>query len=138
MGSSPVAVTYPSDFMPSSSKEFLDIQATIEDSLWNVYVTWQEHTVNFDFISKSCKTWLEGRLFDHLKGYFESFFLIFNSKKRNLWYKVCWKWSTLADVFGKYVANQTGRLKKVATDTMWLMIFNPVDTFFVCKFKYHA
>ena len=30
LGSSPVAVTSPSDFMPASSKEFLDIQATIE------------------------------------------------------------------------------------------------------------
>ena len=30
MGSSPVAVTSPSDFAPASSKEFLDIQATIE------------------------------------------------------------------------------------------------------------
>ena len=28
--SSPVAVTSPSDFAPASSKEFLDIQATIE------------------------------------------------------------------------------------------------------------
>ena len=46
LDSSPVAVTSPSDFAPASSKEFLDIQATIEcDSLWNEYVTWQEHTV---------------------------------------------------------------------------------------------
>ena len=30
LGSSPVAVTLPSDFVPASSKEFLDIQATIE------------------------------------------------------------------------------------------------------------
>ena len=30
MGSSPVAVTQTSDFMPASSKEFVDIQATIE------------------------------------------------------------------------------------------------------------
>ena len=30
LGSSPVAVTSPSDFAPVSSKEFLDIQATIE------------------------------------------------------------------------------------------------------------
>ena len=30
LGSSPVAVTSPSDFVPASSKEFLDIQATIE------------------------------------------------------------------------------------------------------------
>ena len=30
MSSSPVAVTSPSDFAPASSKEFLDIQATIE------------------------------------------------------------------------------------------------------------
>ena len=30
VGSSPVAVTSPSDFAPASSKEFLDIQATIE------------------------------------------------------------------------------------------------------------
>ena len=30
MGSSPVTVTYPSDFAPASSKEYLDIQATIE------------------------------------------------------------------------------------------------------------
>ena len=30
VGSSPVAVTYTSDFAPASSKEFLDIQATIE------------------------------------------------------------------------------------------------------------
>ena len=30
LGSSPVAVTSPSDFTPASSKEFLDIQATIE------------------------------------------------------------------------------------------------------------
>ena len=30
MGSSPVAVTSPSDFAPASSKEFLDIQATTE------------------------------------------------------------------------------------------------------------
>ena len=30
LGSSPVAVTSPSDFEPASSKEFLDIQATIE------------------------------------------------------------------------------------------------------------
>ena len=30
LGSSPVAVTSPSDFAPASSKEFLDIQATIE------------------------------------------------------------------------------------------------------------
>ena len=29
-GSSPVAVTSPSDFTPASSKEFLDIQATIK------------------------------------------------------------------------------------------------------------
>ena len=29
-GSNPVAVTSPSDFAPASSKEFLDIQATIE------------------------------------------------------------------------------------------------------------
>ena len=29
LGSSPVAVTYPSDFVPASSKEFLDIEATI-------------------------------------------------------------------------------------------------------------
>ena len=31
LGSSPAAVTSPSDFAPASSKEFLDIQATIED-----------------------------------------------------------------------------------------------------------
>ena len=31
LGSSPVAVTYPSDFAPASIKEFLDIQATVED-----------------------------------------------------------------------------------------------------------
>ena len=30
LGSNPVAVTSPSDFVPASSKEFLDIQATIE------------------------------------------------------------------------------------------------------------
>ena len=30
LGSSPVAVTSPSDFAPASSKEFLDIQATAE------------------------------------------------------------------------------------------------------------
>ena len=30
LGSSPVTVTSPSDFAPASSKEFLDIQATIE------------------------------------------------------------------------------------------------------------
>ena len=30
LGSSPVAVTSRSDFAPASSKEFLDIQATIE------------------------------------------------------------------------------------------------------------
>ena len=30
LSSSPVAVTSPSDFAPASSKEFLDIQATIE------------------------------------------------------------------------------------------------------------
>ena len=30
LGSSPVAVTSPSDSAPASSKEFLDIQATIE------------------------------------------------------------------------------------------------------------
>ena len=30
LGSSPVAVTSPSDFAPVSSKEFLDIRATIE------------------------------------------------------------------------------------------------------------
>ena len=30
LGSSPVAVTSPSDFAPASSKEFLDIQANIE------------------------------------------------------------------------------------------------------------
>ena len=30
MGSSPVAVTYTYDFVPASSKDFLDIQATIE------------------------------------------------------------------------------------------------------------
>ena len=30
LGSSPVAVSSPSDFAPASSKEFLDIQATIE------------------------------------------------------------------------------------------------------------
>ena len=30
VGSNPVAVTSPSDFVPASSKEFLDIQATIE------------------------------------------------------------------------------------------------------------
>ena len=30
MGSNPVTVTSPSDFAPASSKEFLDIQATIE------------------------------------------------------------------------------------------------------------
>ena len=30
LGSSPIAVTSPSDFAPALSKEFLDIQATIE------------------------------------------------------------------------------------------------------------
>ena len=30
LGSSPVSVTSPSDFAPASSKEFLDIQSTIE------------------------------------------------------------------------------------------------------------
>ena len=30
LGSNPVAVTSTSDFVPASSKEFLDIQATIE------------------------------------------------------------------------------------------------------------
>ena len=30
LGSSPVAVTLTSDYAPASSKEFLDIQATIE------------------------------------------------------------------------------------------------------------
>ena len=30
LGSSPVAVTSPSDFAPALSKEFLDIQATVE------------------------------------------------------------------------------------------------------------
>ena len=30
LGSSPVAVTYPSDFAPASRKEFLDSQATIK------------------------------------------------------------------------------------------------------------
>ena len=30
LGSSPVTVTKPSEFAPASSKEFLDIQATIE------------------------------------------------------------------------------------------------------------
>ena len=32
-GSSPVAVTEPSNFAPASNKEFLDIQATIECGL---------------------------------------------------------------------------------------------------------
>ena len=32
--------------MPASSKEFLDIQAIMSvDSLWNAYMTWQEHAV---------------------------------------------------------------------------------------------
>ena len=43
LGSSPVTVTSPSDFAPASSKEFLDIQATVECGF--AYVTWQEHTV---------------------------------------------------------------------------------------------
>ena len=30
LGSGPVAVTSPSDFVPGSSKQFLDIEATIE------------------------------------------------------------------------------------------------------------
>ena len=33
LGSSPVAVTSPADFSPASSKELLDIQATIECGL---------------------------------------------------------------------------------------------------------
>ena len=34
-------------FAPTSSKEFLDRQGTIEcDLLWNAYVTWQEHVKN--------------------------------------------------------------------------------------------
>ena len=46
MDSSPVAVTYTSDFVPASSKEFLDIQATIECGFTlKRVVTWQEHTV---------------------------------------------------------------------------------------------
>ena len=38
LGSNPVAVTSPSDFVPASSKEFLDIQATIECGFTLKYV----------------------------------------------------------------------------------------------------
>ena len=52
LGSNPAAVTSPSDFALASSKEFLDIQATIECGwLWNVYVTWQEHTDKYRNLS---------------------------------------------------------------------------------------
>ena len=43
VGSSSVAVTYVSDFAPASSKEFLDIQATIEGRFTLKRV--EEHTV---------------------------------------------------------------------------------------------
>ena len=47
MGSNPVAVTSPSDFAPASSKEFLDIQATIECEFTLKTRTWHDkkHTV---------------------------------------------------------------------------------------------
>ena len=55
LGSSPVAATSPSDFVPASSKEFLDIQATIERGFtlkgvpdmtrtYNQYMNSKKHT----------------------------------------------------------------------------------------------
>ena len=62
LGSSPVAVTSPSDFAPASSKEFLDIQATIEcgftlkrvRDMTRTYSLhyWFRDMVSFDFLDK--------------------------------------------------------------------------------------
>ena len=55
LGSSPVAVTSPSYFAPASSKEFLDIQATIEcgftlkrvrDMTKNIQLDWGSYTIS--------------------------------------------------------------------------------------------
>ena len=48
LGSSPVAVTSPSDFAPASSKEFLDIQATIECGFTLKRVRDMTRTYNLD------------------------------------------------------------------------------------------
>ena len=51
MGSNPVAVTSPSDFAPASSKEFLDIQATIECGFTLKRVRdMKKHTVNVVYL----------------------------------------------------------------------------------------
>ena len=49
VGSSPVAVTETSDLAPVSSKEFADISVY---SLWNAYITWQEHSVKIFVLKK--------------------------------------------------------------------------------------
>ena len=51
LGSSPVAVTSPSNFAPASSKEFLDIQATLEYGFIMKRVRdMTRHTVNTTFV----------------------------------------------------------------------------------------
>ena len=66
LGSSPVAVTSPSDFAPASSKEFLDIQAIIECGFTLKRIRdMTEHTVKIGvdkgtkFCNRSMKSWLE-------------------------------------------------------------------------------
>ena len=51
LGSSPVAVTSPSDFAPVSSKEFLDIQATIECGFTLKHV--RDMTRTYSYIKRS-------------------------------------------------------------------------------------
>ena len=66
LGSSPVAVTSPSDFAPVSSKEFLDIQATIECGFTLKRVRDMTRTYNyknlFEKIKKSSKKHYQNKL----------------------------------------------------------------------------
>ena len=67
VGSNPVAVTSPSEFAPASSKEFLDIQATIEcgftlKRVRDMIKTYSQNLVAFVF-------YLNNRVLDKLSEY---------------------------------------------------------------------
>ena len=65
LGSSPVAVTSPSDFAPASSKEFLDIQATIECGFTLKRVRDMRITYSISFCSQ---TFLTGSKCTHYRN----------------------------------------------------------------------
>ena len=123
LGSSPVAVTSPSNFAPASSKEFLDIQATIECGFTLKRVRDMTRTYSYNLISilknfsKVYENVIKNQLVPYFDKHFSPFILAYRKKLQH---------STGSDLFARRM--KKSRLdKNFAEDTVLMKLSKSFD-----------